>query len=240
MSIIASFIVFLLVLGGAYIFFISIKLIGILPKKGSKLVIFDFDGTICDSYDVVIKIFNSIANDYGVKQIDLLKKQELKSQSIKDVMNDHGVTLSRLPLLTRRVRKELSSCIHELKPFEGIRKIIQDLKNSGNNIGILTTNSGSNVKAFLKANGMDELFQFIVHGSSVYGKSNILQYIMKKTNLTEYYYIGDEVRDIEAVLNKDNLYSVAVTWGYNNKLVLQSYNPDFIVDTRQDLIDILK
>ncbi len=240
MSIIASFIVFLLVLGGAYIFFTSIKLIGILPKNGSKLVIFDFDGTICDSYDVVIKIFNSIANDYGVKQIDLLKKQELKSQSIKDAMNDHGVTLSMLPSLTRRVRKELSSCIHELKPFEGIRKIIQDLKSSGNNIGILTTNSGSNVKAFLKANGMDESFQFIVHGSSVYGKSNILQYIMKKTNLTEYYYIGDEVRDIEAVHNKDNLYSVAVTWGYNNKLVLQSYNLNFIVDTPQDLIDILK
>ena len=67
MFIIASFLLFLLVIGGAYIFFTSTKLIGVLPKNGKKLIIFDFDGTICDSYDVVIKIFNSIASDYGVK-----------------------------------------------------------------------------------------------------------------------------------------------------------------------------
>jgi len=61
---------------------------------------------------------------------------------------------------------------------------------------------------------------------------------LKKTNFTEYYYIGDEVRDIEAVLNKDNLYSIAATWGYNSKLLLQSHNPNFIVDKPLDLIDI--
>ena len=173
MFIIASFLLFLLVIGGAYIFFTPIKLIGVLPKNGKKLIIFDFDGTICDSYDVVIKIFNSIASDYGVKQVDLLQKQELKNQSIKEVMNDHGVTISMLPSLTRRVRKEFSSHIHELRPFDNIGEVIQDLKKTGNSVGILTTNSGSNVKACLKANGMNELFQFIVHGSSVYGKSNI-------------------------------------------------------------------
>jgi phosphoglycolate phosphatase len=130
--------------------------------------------------------------------------------------------------------------MHKLNSFYYIKEVIQSLKNKGYAIGILTTNSGSNVKTFLEANDMANLFQFIVHGSSIYGKSNLLQSIIKKSDFTKYYYVGDEVRDIEATRNKENTYSVAVTWGYNSKTLLQSHDTDYIVDAPLDLMNIIE
>ena len=48
----------------------------------------------------------------------------------------------------------------------------------------------------------------------------------------------DEVRDIEAA-RKSGIKSVAVTWGYNSKDALLKENPDFLINSPDELRNII-
>jgi len=51
--------------------------------------------------------------------------------------------------------------------------------------------------------------------------------------------VGDETRDIEAA-KAAGFQSVAVTWGYNSKKVLENARPDFIVEDFSALESLLR
>ena len=52
------------------------------------------------------------------------------------------------------------------------------------------------------------------------------------------FYVCDEVRDIEAA-RKSGIKSIAVTWGYNTKGALIKENPDFLVNSPDELRNII-
>jgi phosphoglycolate phosphatase len=51
-------------------------------------------------------------------------------------------------------------------------------------------------------------------------------------------YVGDEVRDIQAC-KKSFVKIIAVTWGFDIPDVLKSHNPDFLVSTPKEILDII-
>ncbi len=106
-------------------------------------------------------------------------------------------------------------------------------------IGILTSNTQENVKQFLDKNEMD-FFDFIRTGKSVFGKSHMINKIIKQRHVSksEAFYVCDEVRDIEAA-RKSGIKSIVVTWGYNTKDVLIKENPDFLVNSPDELKNII-
>ncbi len=109
----------------------------------------------------------------------------------------------------------------------------------GVRFGILSSNTQENVKQFLDKNELD-FFDFVRTGKSVFGKSHMINKIIKqrKVRKSDVFYVCDEVRDIEAA-KKSGIKSVAVTWGYNTKDALIKENPDFIVDTPEELRNII-
>jgi phosphoglycolate phosphatase-like HAD superfamily hydrolase len=60
----------------------------------------------------------------------------------------------------------------------------------------------------------------------------------RKIIKSEMFYVCDEVRDIVAA-QKSGIKSIAVTWGYNTQDALTKENPDFIVDTPNELRNII-
>ena len=106
-------------------------------------------------------------------------------------------------------------------------------------IGILTSNTQENVKQFLGKNELN-FFDFIRTGKSVFGKSHIINKIIKQRHASksEAFYVCDEVRDIEAA-KKSGIKSIAVTWGYNTKDALIKENPDFLVNSPDELRNII-
>ena len=42
-----------------------------------KYIIFDFDGTIVDSLDLLVKIYNQTCHNYGCLPVDINDKEEL-------------------------------------------------------------------------------------------------------------------------------------------------------------------
>jgi phosphoglycolate phosphatase len=129
--------------------------------------------------------------------------------------------------------------MNTLSPFNHVASVLKSLVDSGMTLGILTSNSKENVVSWLNHQKISELFTFVYAESPLFGKKNLLKRVIKKNKMPreKTYYIGDEVRDIEAA-KKCGIYSVAVTWGFNSAKILSEHHPDFLIDHPQELLQI--
>jgi phosphoglycolate phosphatase-like HAD superfamily hydrolase len=200
-----------------------------------KVFIFDFDGTICNSYHAAIRVINAQSDRFHYRKIEITELDELRNQSMQQLLRSFGISRFRLPRLVHALRKEFNQEVLAVAPFVGIREILLDLKNKGHIIGILSSNSEENVHQFIKKNNL-EFFDFIWGGSSLFGKDKVIKKLLKhlRVSIHQTVYVGDEVRDIEAA-KKVGITMVAVTWGFNSKTLLASYLPDFLVNSMDEL-----
>ncbi|MGA7935466.1 MAG: HAD-IA family hydrolase, partial [Kovacikia sp.] len=158
----------------------------------------------------------------------------------REILKQSGVPILKLPFLLRRLRMELNREIYRLNPIAGIKEVLQELKDEGNHLGIVTSNSKENVIAFLDAQGMGDLFDFVGSGLTLFGKGRIIQQILKKQKMDPaiVIYVGDETRDIEAA-RKIGIKIVSVSWGFNSSQILAEQRPDFLIHHPSELLEIV-
>ena len=197
-------------------------------------IIFDFDGTIANTLEAVVTIVNKNADYFGHKKVTKEEIPYLQGKKPREILSYLGISLLKLPFWIQRIHSEMNNEIVNLTPTVNILPSISELKQE-NHLGILTSNTLNNVREFLAKNNLD-LFDFVYTEKSVFGKSHIINKIVKhkKLNKNETYYVCDEVRDIEAA-RKSKIKSIAVTWGYNSKEALEKEDPDAIIENPEEL-----
>ncbi len=205
-----------------------------------KAIIFDFDGTIADTVDALVCIANRLAEEFGYVPIAPEDLAMLKNLSSREIIKYSGIPLFKIPFLVKKVKSELKSKIPELKPIPGVKDVLIVLKSQGNRLGIITSNSQDNVTEFLKANNLEDLFDFIYSGVTIFGKTTIINNVLKQQQLNpqKVIYVGDETRDIEAS-KKANIKVIAVAWGFNSAEVLASQNPNFLIYQPSELLEVV-
>lgn len=201
-----------------------------------KVIIFDFDGTIADTYQAVVDITNGLSSEFGYKPLDEEALQLLKDLSSKDIVRKSEISLFKLSFLLRRVRKELGKQIQELEPISGMPEVLEELKQHNYTLGIITSNAKENVMAFLQKRKLEHLFDFVYSGATIFGKHRIINHVSKKYQFSkqEVMYVGDETRDIRSA-QKSNVAVIAVTWGFNSNKILNQYQPDFLAEHPSDI-----
>ncbi|AFZ20361.1 HAD-IA family hydrolase [Allocoleopsis franciscana] len=206
----------------------------------TKVIIFDFDGTLADTFDAFVMISNRLALEFGYPPTTPEEIPKLRNLSSREIIKKSGISLFKMPFLLKKVREYLHQEILNLKTIPGIQDALIQLKHEGYCLGILTSNSEENVKLFLKKHGMQDLFSFIYSENSLFSKDKSLLKLMKKNNLRsdDLLYVGDETRDIEAS-KKIQIKVIAVTWGFNSGEVLTKHNPDFLIEQPSELIEVL-
>ncbi|KOP23444.1 carotenoid oxygenase [Hapalosiphon sp. MRB220] len=205
-----------------------------------KVVIFDFDGTIADTVDALVTIANRLAEKFGYVQITPEELALLRNLTSREIISYSGISVFRIPFLVKKVKGELKRKIPELKPIVGMKEALIDLKNAGHHLGIITSNSKDNVTEFLKVNELENLFEFIYSGITIFGKTTIINNVLKQKQLKveEVIYVGDETRDIEAS-KKSNIKVVAVTWGFNSPEVLAKQKPNYLIHHPSELLEVV-
>ena len=196
-----------------------------------KHLIFDFDGTLANTLDTGVHIYNRIAHEYGCKQLELERKKILQNKKPHDLMTELEVTFLKLPFLLLRLRNELFLEIKNVKPFKGIVDALHKINNQGYTLGIVTSNSRKNVVRFLEQNQIANLFSTIYTSKHLFGKDKAIARYMSKYNIAidSAIYIGDESRDIEAA-KKVGIPIISVSWGFNSRELLELYKPNTIID----------
>ena len=205
-----------------------------------KVIMFDFDGTIADTLDAIVSITNRLAVEFGYKQTTQEELAQIQNLNSKEIIKQSGISIFKLPFLLRKVKAELNKEIQRVRPISGIKEALIELKNQGNRLGILTSNSSANVVAFLETNELEDLFDFIYSGKTLFGKSKVINNLLKQENIDPKtaIYVGDETRDIEAA-RKSHIKAIAVSWGFNSAEVLAKQNPDFLIHQPNQLIEVI-
>jgi len=203
-----------------------------------KMLLFDFDGTLADTFEHTMRITNILSDEFKFKKVHDHEIEFLKSKTIHEIIKHLNVPVMKIPSIVTKARIELHKQIDSIQPIEGLKEILPLFKQAGLRLGILTTNSQQNVEQFLAMHDL-KIFDFIVSTSRVWGKNHGINKLLNQEHLSpdDLLYVGDETRDIEAA-QKSGVRVVAVTWGYNSHNVLEKFQPDFIVNTPAELFNI--
>jgi phosphoglycolate phosphatase len=203
-----------------------------------RTAIFDFDGTIADTFDAVVAVLNALAGEFGYRQADPDEVQQLRGLAPLDVAQRLGVAWPKLPKIVAQVRKGMVRSMPQVQPCPGVPEALRSLSARGISIGLLTSNSRENVDLFLGRHPLR--FDFISTGSGLWSKHRRLSALLRRRGLVagETAYVGDEIRDIEAG-RKLGMRVVAVGWGYTAPQLLLDHKPDELVMHADELLRAL-
>ena len=196
-----------------------------------KYIVFDFDGTIADTYSKIKGIVNDLKKEEN-KEIDF---EEIRDHGTKYLIKKSGIPLWKMPKFVHRTMFELKQK-GNIKLFPKMLNVFKRL-NKNYKLGIVSSNTEENIRFVLKKYDLENLFEFVYSRSSLFGKHRTLKKMCKKYKIKpkEVIYIGDEDRDVIAA-KKARIRIAAVTWGFNSKKRLKEKNPDYLIDNPEELL----
>ena len=206
----------------------------------TKVLLFDFDGTIADSFENFLDIVQELTVKYKLPSFSPDEIPSLRAQDARSLIKRFNIPFYKIPFMARDMKRMQLEQLSKIKPFKGMKDALQQLKDNGYTLGILTSNAEHNVKLFLKNNKID-VFTYVYSNSSVFGKDKALRRFLRENDLKtdEVIYIGDEIRDIQACTTV-GIPIISVTWGFNSKEGLSLYNPHLIANTPKELISLVR
>lgn len=206
----------------------------------ARTVIFDFDGTIADSFESGFALVNRFAERYGYRQVTREEIPEMKMLSAWQCCRRVGIKAWKIPRLARRIRKEQRKGIDAIPVFAGMPEALGTLSRRGDRLGIVTSNAKKNVLRFLELHHLESIFDFVYCDRSIFGKWKTMQKVMKKFDVKtgSCVVVGDELRDLEAAW-RNGLGFVGVSWGLNARAVLEREAPGSVVDAPAALPDAI-
>ncbi len=203
-------------------------------------MVFDFDGTIADTLGETRRIFNEIAPDYGIREVEEHEIASLRHLSLKQILAELNIPKRRVPSIIARGTGMMRANIDHLQLIEGMHGVLTELRKHVESFGILTSNSTANVDVFLRNHGLRDHFEFVSSTSKLTGKARHLRAIRKTFSLKneQMLYIGDELRDVKAA-QKAKIPHAAVSWGFNSRESLAKENPTYLFDEPESFLRLI-
>ncbi len=202
-------------------------------------LLFDFDGTIADSFHLAMEILEDLRPIHNLPLLTEAELYEMRGLTIPAILSRLGISIFTLPSLIHNTKKYMNQRLNDLIPIFGMPEVLKRLKEMHIPMALLTSNSSDNVLPFLNKYDCN-VFDWFDFDVNLFNKSRHIRQQMHKRKLMESncIYIGDETRDIKAA--KDNRIPViAVTWGLNPVVLLQKHKPDYLIDTPADLLKLI-
>jgi phosphoglycolate phosphatase len=203
-------------------------------RKGVS-IIFDFDGTIADSFDLIVDVTYGLTGAVRLPSTDL---EKLRAVPILVAIRRLSGSPWRIPKLLALTRSRMRNRMASVPVYPGIPDVLAGLHEAGHRLFILSSNEAPNVAVFLETHGLSTYFDAIytVPYGNAWFKSRALRKIMRRQKLRpqESYYVGNEVLDIDSA-RKVGMRSVAVAWGGQPQSELEDAKPDHIAVKPADL-----
>ena len=209
-----------------------------------KSVIFDFDGTICDTGEGVKKSAKYALDAFNIPSDDwqtldcfigpplLVTFQEQFNQSAADA-----------DLLVQKFRERYTNTgIYECELYNGIKQLLINLKDDGMKIGIASSKPQVFVETLLNKFAIAKYFDSVCATSfaaDCESKQNIIARCLKEleTEPKDALMVGDRFYDIDGA-KADMVDGAGVLWGYGSKFEFIECGAKYIVDKVEDIESI--
>ncbi len=195
------------------------------------LVMFDYDGVIVDSFKQVCSDFLKAcsANGFVIDEEDF---NCLHDDNCYRVMKEYyGLDERVIDAILQEYEKIAEKNLN-FHIIEGMRKAIKKIAEK-HTVVVITSNISANVREVLHNNGITE-FEDILGAEKEKSKIKKIRRAMKSYPSEISYYIGDTSGDmIEG--RKAGAKTIAVTWGWHSADRLKKTDPDYLVNTPEEL-----
>ncbi|MGM0520154.1 MAG: HAD family hydrolase [Campylobacterota bacterium] len=185
-----------------------------------RLIMFDMDGTLVDSSNAITNTINYVRENIGF--------EKLEKEFILEKVNDPSINASEFFYGTKDFTKEQvvlfeeyynEHCLLDLKVYDGINKLIEDLKGEFT-LAVATNASSQFARKMLDHVGLERHFSSILGFDSVKNPKphpEMVHKILTNHNILNHnaQLVGDSHKDIMAA-KKANVDSVLVNWGFSN------------------------
>lgn len=200
-----------------------------------KLVIFDFDGTLADSYPWAVGIANDMAEKHRFKRIDAVEREMLRGYSAGQILKYLGVRWWKMPFIAKDVRSAMARDIHMIPLFEGVDQLLEFLASQGVLIALVSSNSEKNIRHVLGAKNCARV-RYFECGVALFGKAPKINKLLKRSKIApnETILIGDEIRDGQAA-RKAGIAFGAVAWGFTRIDALRAQAPTALFTAMHDI-----
>jgi phosphoglycolate phosphatase len=178
-----------------------------------RLAIFDFDGTLADSFPFFVAVFNQVADKHAFSRIHPEELDVLRQQGAREIMAHIGMPRWKLPLVARTFMSLMKRHRSSIPLFKDIATVLSHLDEKGLILAIVSSNSRENVTQILGSSCRH--FRAFECGASIFGKASRLRRVMRQFGVRreEVIYIGDQPMDGEAAASAGVAFG-AVAWGY--------------------------
>lgn len=214
----------------------------------TKVIIFDFDGTLCDTRSNIIIAFRATMEHLGLEMRDeetcgatigLTLRDGFKSMypDFDDAKIDYCVETYRQIFAERR--KELMPDL-----FPGVKETLEALRKRGYRMTIATSRLTDSLMLFMRHHGIDHYFEYAVGSDSVTHHKPHPEPALKTLaalNIapSEAIMVGDMPVDI-AMAHNAGIRAIGVDYGNATREELEAAEADWIVDSITKILEIIK
>jgi phosphoglycolate phosphatase len=205
-----------------------------------KLAIFDFDGTLADSFPWAKLVLNGVAKRFRFKPVDWRSETEfLRGKSAREILQYLDVSGWKVPFITWHMRALMTRDIEKIHLFDGVDRMLRQLSNQGIALAVVSSNAEDNIRRVLGPDSASLVDDYAC-GATIFGKAAKIRAVLRSSNVSarEVIYIGDEIRDFEAA-KQAGLSFGAVAWGYTRAETLAALSPTLMLMRVDDVADAL-
>lgn len=215
-----------------------------------KLLIFDLDGTLLDTIKTIEYYGNKELQKIGQNPISTDNYMKYIGHGMKNLIfnilnhyniNDEEIYNKFLNLYDNNYN---NSPFYKTEIFKGVKETLDIIKEMGIKLAVLSNKPDFATKAIINHFFSEKYFEIVYgqrEGIDVKPSPVSVFEIMDILNIgkDECLFVGDGETDIQVSKNAE-IPSVSVSWGYRPKDELLKYNPDYLINKPEELINIIK
>jgi phosphoglycolate phosphatase len=204
-----------------------------------KAIFFDFNGTIADTGDATIHIYNQLRKEFKLNDLNPTELVALKSRS----PFYYAWKLGMRPWNFAKIKKEsaiiVSSLITNANTFIEMKSTLKSLAEKEVKLFIISSNAYDDIYDFLKRHELDYFFE-VYDNVTLNKKHRTIKKVLTKHYLSthEVLFIGDEMRDYEAS-KKAHVPFVFAKWGHIGDKGLLFNEPVLVNNSPLEILDLI-
>ena len=206
-----------------------------------KTLIFDLDGTISDPFVGISRSIYYALESLSYDRVDAERIRPLIGPPLTQIF---GNFLGALPdqamqdLVDKYRERYATVGYAENEVYAGIPRIIAQLANGGFRMGICTSKRADYATRIVEMFGLEQHFSFVDGGDTGIEKwQQIESMVANGLTASSAIMIGDRAVDVLAG-KSNNVASVGVLWGFGERPELEKAEPDHLLESPADLLDL--